>query len=237
MLLIGITKGSVVAVAQSENFNRIALEGTIVSEINFSHQLFDERFYVFTLSVLRRSDYSDDVQVTVSDKLLADLSLRNGMKISVEGQLRSYNKQEGNRNRLILMVFARSILRAFGQTKDPNQIQLEGYICKQPIYRKTPFGREITDLLVAVNRAYKKSDYIPVIAWGRNARTAKHLMVGDKIRLEGRFQSRAYQKCFGPNQTEVCTAYEVSVNRLERLDKKETEGAEVDCDEGLSSLA
>lgn len=223
--------------AHYENFNRIDLEGTIVSEIDFSHQLFEERFYVFTLSVQRRSDHTDDVQVTVADKLLADLDLKKGMNISVEGQLRSYNKPEGDRNRLILLVFARSILKAEGQTKDPNQIQLEGYICKPPIYRKTPFGREITDLLLAVNRAYKKSDYIPVIAWGRNARTAKHLMVGDKIRIEGRFQSRAYQKCFGPNQTEVCTAYEVSVNRLEQLDKYETEGAEVDCDEGLSSLA
>ena len=223
--------------AQYENFNRIDLEGTIVSEIDFSHQLFDERFFVFTLSVQRLSNHTDDVQVTVSDDLLAERSLTKGMNISVEGQLRSYNKQEGDRNRLILMVFARSVSTTEGQTKDPNQIQLEGYICKQPIYRKTPFGREITDLLVAVNRAYKKSDYIPVIAWGRNARTAKNLTVGDKIRLEGRFQSRDYQKCFGPNQTEVCTAYEVSANRLEPLERNETEGAEVDCDEGLPSLA
>ena len=232
-----ITKGLVVAMAQYENFNRIDLEGTIVSEIDFSHQIFDERFFLFTLSVQRRSDHTDDVQVTVSNKLLSETSLAKGMKISVEGQLRSYNKQEEKRNRLILMVFARSISKAEGQTKDPNQIQLEGYICKQPIYRKTPFGREITDLLVAVNRAYKKSDYIPVIAWGRNAQTAKHLMVGDKIKIEGRFQSRDYQKCFGPNQTEVCTAYEVSANRLERLNKYEIEGAQVDCDEGMSSMA
>lgn len=221
---------------QKENCNHINLEGQVVSDLTFSHELYEEKFYQFTLSVQRLSDKTDEIQVTISDKNLHELVPARDMELSVRGQLRSYNKQENGRNRLILTVFARELGEPGEAVLDPNRIELEGYVCKKPVFRTTPFGREIADILVAVNRAYKKSDYIPVIAWGRNARFADHLNVGDKIRLEGRFQSREYQKCYSEDRREVCTAYEVSVSRLERLDKPDQEGAEVDCVEGLTSI-
>lgn len=234
---IMITKDLGYTMEHDENCNIIDLEGTVISDLVFSHELYEEKFYVFTLSVQRLSDKTDDIQVTVSEKLLEGIRPAMGVELSVQGQLRSYNKLENGRNRLILTVFARSLGSAGGAVQDPNHIQLEGYICKKPVFRTTPFGREIADILVAVNRAYKKSDYIPVIAWGRNARFAEHLAVGEKIRLEGRFQSREYQKCFGPNEKEVCTAYEVSVSRLERLEKNDDEGVQVPCVDGMSSMA
>ncbi|WFF71541.1 single-stranded DNA-binding protein [Proteiniclasticum sp. QWL-01] len=219
-----------------ENCNLIKLEGTVCSELAFSHELYDEKFNVFTLSVQRLSDKTDDIQVTIAEKSLNGQILTLGQKIIVQGQLRSYNKMEGGRNKLILTVFARSLGEVAEGTPDPNHIELEGYVCKKPVFRTTPFGREIADLLVAVNRAYKKSDYIPAIAWGRNARFAEHLNVGDKIRLEGRFQSRQYQKCFGTNEREICTAYEVSIGRLEHLEKSDEDTA-MDCEETMSSMA
>lgn len=221
---------------QKENCNIINLEGQVVSDLIFSHELYEEKFYQFTLSVQRLSDKTDQIQVTLSDKIIGDIVPTRGMDLAVRGQLRSYNKQENGRNRLILTVFARDLAQPLGEIPDPNHIELEGYVCKKPVFRTTPFGREIADILVAVNRAYKKSDYIPVIAWGRNARFADHLNVGDKIRLEGRFQSREYQKCHDEEHREICTAYEVSISRLVRLDKPEEEGAEIDCTEGMSSI-
>ncbi len=197
--------------------NIIRLVGTVHTELERSHELYGETFYLFSLAVQRLSDKTDYIQVTASERVIEDLALVPGTRIKVDGQLRSYNKQENSHNRLILTVFAQKVRLSDETCDDPNQIVLEGYICKKPVFRTTPFGREITDLLIAVNRLYNKSDYIPVITWGRNARFAGKLAIGEKIRLEGRFQSREYQKNFSETESETRIAYEVSVSRLERL--------------------
>lgn len=204
---------------QFQNGNSVCLEGTVTSELIFSHELYGEKFCLFTLAVPRLSERTDSVQITVSEKHLPPKWPGVGSAMAVCGQLRSYNKLEDGRNKLILTVFARSFSSPSSQTEDPNQIHLEGFICKKPVYRTTPFGREIADLLIAVNRAYKKSDYIPVIAWGRNARYAGELEVGDKVKILGRFQSREYQKGQGTEEKQTCVAYEVSVSRLELAPK------------------
>lgn len=201
--------------------NRIRLVGTVHSELEYSHALYGENFYLFNLAVQRLSDKTDNIQVTASERIMEDIKLCPGTRIEVEGQLRSYNKQEESHNRLILTVFAQNIKPSSENCDDPNQIVLEGYICKKPVFRTTPFGREITDLLVAVNRLYNKSDYIPVIAWGRNARFAGNLAISEKIRIEGRFQSREYQKNFSETESETRIAYEVSVSRLLKLSEEE----------------
>lgn len=201
--------------------NIIRLVGTVHSEREYSHELYGETFYLFSLAVQRLSDKTDYIQVTASERVIEDINLSPGTRIQVDGQLRSYNKQENSHNRLILTVFAQKVGLCEETCDDPNQIVLEGYICKKPVFRTTPFGREITDLLVAVNRLYNKSDYIPVIAWGRNARFAGKLGIGEKIRIEGRFQSREYQKNFSETESETRMAYEVSVSRLKRLEEEE----------------
>lgn len=209
---------------QFQNGNSVCLEGAVTSELLFSHEVLGEKFYQFTLAVPRLSERTDCVQITVSENHLPAQWPSLGEALAVYGQIRSYNKLEDGRNRLILTVFARSFSSPLAQTQDPNQIRLEGFICKKPVYRTTPFGREIADLLIAVNRAYKKSDYIPVIAWGRNARFAGELEVGDKVRILGRFQSREYQKGQDGETQRTLTAYEVSVSRLELAQKCSSAG-------------
>lgn len=193
--------------------NRVTLAGTIVSEPEFSHEIFGEGFYEFRLSVLRLSMQTDVLPVTISERLMDEVSINVGEKITINGQFRSYNKLDNNRSRLMLTVFARSVSE-YDEESNPNIIELEGFICKQPMYRTTPFKREICDLLVAVNRAYNKSDYIPCIAWGRNARYVNSLEVGDRITLCGRIQSRDYQKLTASGEYVVKTAYEVSISRI-----------------------
>lgn len=209
--------------------NIIRLVGTVHSELELSHELYGEKFYTFSLAVQRLSDRVDLIQVTASERVLEDAELKSGETIQVDGQLRSYNKQENAHNRLILTVFAQKVTTCESDCEDPNQIILEGYICKKPVFRTTPFGREITDLLVAVNRLYNKSDYIPVIAWGRNARFARKLTVGEKIRIQGRFQSREYQKNYSETESETRIAYEVSVSRLEQVMDEEEKSEEESC--------
>ena len=193
--------------------NRVTLAGTIVSEPEFSHEIFGEGFYEFRLSVLRLSMQTDVLPVTISERLMDEVSINVGEKITINGQFRSYNKLDNNRSRLMLTVFARSVSE-YDEESNPNIIELEGFICKQPMYRTTPFKREICDLLVAVNRAYNKSDYIPCIAWGRNARYVNSLEVGDRITLCGRIQSRDYQKLTANGEYVIKTAYEVSISRI-----------------------
>ncbi|NLJ41832.1 MAG: single-stranded DNA-binding protein [Clostridiales bacterium] len=195
--------------------NKVILAGRVDSYLVFSHEMFGENFYQFNLAVQRLSDYIDLLPVTVSERLLGGLSLTQESEIIVEGQLRSYNKFVNGSNKLILTVFTREISLKDQDIKNPNQIYLNGFICKEPVYRTTPFNREITDLLIAVNRAYGKSDYIPVIAWGRNARFSQHLEVGDNIRLWGRIQSRIYQKKLSESEVIERTAYEVSISKME----------------------
>lgn len=202
----------------SEN-NSVTIVGTVKSKPEFSHEMYGEGFYSVNLEVPRLSDISDTLPITVSERLMTGVDLEIGNTLVVLGQLRSYNKLVDGNNKLILTIFARDLRQDDEEIKNPNQIYLDGFICKKPIYRTTPFGREITDMLIAVNRPYNKSDYIPSIAWGRNARYSENLGVGDRIKVWGRIQSREYQKKI--NEEEIITriAYEVSISKMEIVDK------------------
>lgn len=195
--------------------NVVSVYGIVVSKPEFSHEMYGEGFYTVLLEVPRLSDTADNLPITVSERLLAGQNIDIGSRILIEGQLRSYNKYQDGSNKLILTVFARSLKTTEEEVKNPNQIYLDGFICKNPVYRTTPFGREITDMLLAVNRPYNKSDYIPCIAWGRNARYSENLKVGDRIKIWGRIQSRVYQKKLSEEQVVTRTAYEVSISKME----------------------
>lgn len=209
----------------SEN-NYLVLVGKITSDKRFSHEIYGESFYVFDLEVPRLSGTADIIPITISERLITNFDLSIGKNISVEGQFRSYNTYENERSRLVLTVFAKEIQER--EEIEPsaenitNEVVLSGYVCKKPIYRKTPFGREISDILLAVNRAYNKSDYIPCIAWGRNARFCENMEVGTEIKIVGRIQSRMYEKKYEDGRVEQKVAYEVSVGSLEILEKKES---------------
>ncbi|KNF07459.1 single-stranded DNA binding protein [Gottschalkia purinilytica] len=215
--------------------NMVTIVGKIASDKEFSHEMYGEGFYSFDLEVPRLSNHVDILPVTISERLLVDVNLKLGEYLVVEGQLRSYNRYVNGNNRLVLTIFARETYIPKDEEelneilKRPNEIYLDGYICKEPVYRTTPFGREITDLLIAVNRPYNKSDYIPCIAWGRNARFCEKLEVGDHIKLWGRIQSREYQKKLTDGEVLNKVAFEVSVSKLEYLkDDNNREGKEFD---------
>ena len=202
--------------------NQLILVGKVTSEKRLSHEIYGEKFYTFDLSVPRLSGNADIIPITISERLLVERDIEIGNNIVIEGQFRSYNSYENEKNKLILTVFAKEIRfsdeqEEFQPTKEniSNEVTLTGYICKKPIYRKTPFGREIADLLLAVNRAYNKSDYIPCIAWGRNARFCENVPVGTEIRIVGRVQSRQYEKKYEDGTSEIKVAYEVSIASLE----------------------
>ncbi|HZJ82730.1 MAG TPA: single-stranded DNA-binding protein [Clostridia bacterium] len=201
--------------------NKVVVSGSMESSLEFSHEMYGENFYKFYLSVPRLSDYIDILPITISERLIGGISLTIGTEMIVEGQLRSYNKFINGRNKLILTIFARDIYPNKDEMSNPNQIYLNGFICKEPIYRTTPFSREITDILLAVNRAYGKSDYIPTIAWGRNARFSQHLEIGDNIKIWGRVQSRVYQKKLPEGQIVEKTAYEISISKMELANKED----------------
>lgn len=200
--------------------NRVCIIGEIVSEFTFSHEVFGEGFYIANVSVNRLSDMVDVIPLMISERLIDVTKDYRGMKIEVAGQFRSYNRHEGTKNKLVLSIFVRE-LRFIEEDEMPeeqsksNQIFLDGFVCKPPIYRKTPLGREIADVLVAVNRPYGKSDYIPCIAWGRNARFCENVAVGTEVRIVGRVQSREYEKKHEDGTVEKKVAYEVSVASLE----------------------
>ena len=204
----------------TEKNNKVYLMGEIVSDATFSHEVYGEGFYEFFVRVMRLSGQADILPITLSERLIQDGMLAKGKTICAVGQFRSYNKIENGKSRLMLTVFVRELLDELPD-KNPNTILLSGYICKPPIYRTTPFNREIADVLVAVNRAYNKSDYIPCIAWGRNARFVKNLAVGDRIAISGRIQSREYQKKLSDTETRTMIAYEVSVSKLAAFDSSE----------------
>jgi hypothetical protein len=203
-------------ICNSEKNNKVYIYGQIETQAIFSHEVFGEGFYEFTVRVLRLSGQADLLPVTVSERIMTE-DMVPGNTLCALGQFRSYNKIEGGKSRLMLTVFLREIL-ATPPCKNPNSIVLAGYICKPPVYRTTPFNREIADLLIAVNRSYNKSDYIPAIAWGRNARFVRNLSVGDKVALSGRIQSREYQKKQEDDSFITMTAYEVSVSKLAAFD-------------------
>ena len=196
-----------------ETGNYLHLSGVICAEPVYGHEVFGEKFYYATLSVPRLSGAEDLLPITLSERLMEGVRLELGAPLAIEGQLRSYNKVIEGAGRLLITGFAQR-LAPVDSEENPNQVQLTGALCKPPSYRTTPFGREIADLMLAVNRAYGKSDYIPCITWGRTARFASHLNVGDKVTLLGRFQSRAYQKQLADGTVIGKTAYEVSVGRL-----------------------
>ncbi|MEW8973949.1 MAG: single-stranded DNA-binding protein [Tissierellaceae bacterium] len=203
--------------------NQVRIIGTVDSEKEFSHEMYGERFYNIMVKVPRLSDSVDVLPVTISERLLINVDFDIGKYVIIEGQLRSYNRYIESANRLVLTIFAREIYvpeeeDLEEELRRPNEIYLDGYICKKPVYRVTPFGREITDILIAVNRAYNKSDYIPSIAWGRNARFCDNLVVGDHIKLWGRVQSREYQKRTSSGEVETKRAYEVSISKLEFIE-------------------
>jgi len=200
--------------------NKVMVAGTVHTPLVYNHEMYGENFYNFDLAVPRLSEYVDLLPVTISERLMGDIELKPGIEVVIEGQFRSYNKFIDGKNRLILTVFTRDIYTKKDAIKNPNQIYLNGFICKEPVYRTTPFNREITDILLAVNRAYGKSDYIPTIAWGRNARFSQHLKVGDNIKIWGRIQSRVYQKKLPDGEVEERTAYEVSISKMEVVEKK-----------------
>lgn len=200
--------------------NQVTIVGTIVSEFTFSHEVFGEGFYMVLVEVQRLSESADVIPLMVSERLLNVEADYRGSKISVAGQFRSYNRHEEKKNRLVLSVFARELefVEEEPENAKTNQIFLDGYVCKTPIYRKTPLGREIADLLIAVNRPYGKSDYIPCICWGRNARFASGFEVGGHANIWGRIQSREYIKRTEDGEAEKRTAYEVSVSKMEYVE-------------------
>ena len=212
--------------------NYLTLVGKVTGEKKFSHEIYGERFYVFNLEVERLSGNADIIPITVSERLATDEMLTAGKSLLVKGQFRSYNSYDNEKNRLILTVFAKDVVELEESEKEEenemtkkdmvtNEVVLVGFICKKPIYRQTPFGREIADILLAVNRAYNKSDYIPTIAWGRNARFCQNLEVGTKVKIVGRVQSRTYEKKYEDGTSETRVAYEVSIGSLEVVEEND----------------
>ena len=208
--------------------NHLILVGKVTSEKRFSHEIYGEKFYIFDMEVPRLSDTTDIIPITASERIINDELIAIGNKLIIKGQFRSYNSYENERNKLILTVFAKDVILAENENlseeekeesqRTSNEVTLVGYICKKPIYRQTPFGREIADILLAVNRAYNKSDYIPSIAWGRNARFSQNLPTGTEVKIIGRVQSRNYEKKHEDGTIENRVAYEVSISSLEVID-------------------
>ena len=235
--------------------NYLTLVGKVASEKKFSHEIYGERFYSFDLCIPRLSGSADIIPVTASERLFTDEMLQDGTKLLIKGQFRSYNSYENERNKLILTVFAKDIEKleekeenqevtetaensetiaeearekAFRKDYITNEVVLVGYICKKPVYRQTPFGREIADILLAVNRAYNKSDYIPSIAWGRNARFCQNLEVGTEVKIVGRVQSRNYEKKLEDGTILKKVAYEVSIGSLEVVKEAENKNEDAE---------
>ncbi len=216
--------------------NYLTLVGKVTGEKEFSHEIYGERFYIFKLSIARLSGSADIIPITASERLFTEEMLQEGKKLLVKGQFRSYNSYDKEKNRLVLTVFAKDIEELNQEEEEneivkkdmiTNEVVLTGFICKKPIYRQTPFGREIADILLAVNRAYNKSDYIPCIAWGRNARFSQNLEVGKKVKIVGRVQSREYEKKYEDGRVELRVAYEISVGSLEVVEEENIEKEEV----------
>ncbi len=201
--------------------NQVTIMGTIVSGYQFSHEIFGENFYMVDVQVPRLSDSADIIPIMISERIVDVEVEAVGANVIINGQFRSYNRHESKKNRLLLSVFARDIefVDEVLENEKTNQIYLDGYICKPPVYRKTPLGREITDLLLASNRPYGKSDYIPCICWGRNARYASSFEVGMRCVIWGRIQSREYMKKISEDELERRIAYEVSVSKLELFEE------------------
>lgn len=201
--------------------NYVKVSGEVVSEFTFAHEFYGEKFYNFYIKCNRLSDTSDILPITISERLITDNIKPIGTPISITGQIRSYNSYENNKNHLILSIFAKEVEYGVNEDENPNTVIINGYICRKPVYRTTPFGREISDMLIAANRSYNKSDYIPCITWGRNAKFVSTLNIGENIKITGRMQSRKYQKKVSENEIIEKTAFEVSVSRIEIVENNE----------------
>lgn len=217
--------------------NYLVLVGKVANEKKFSHEVYGERFYLFNIEVPRLSGVSDIIPITVSERLMSGIDISVGNRVLVKGQFRSYNTYENGKNKLVLTVFAKDIIAGENIEEEEqelkkesisNEVTLIGYICKKPIYRQTPFKREIADILLAVNRAYNKSDYIPCIAWGRNARFCQNIEVGTCVKIVGRVQSRVYEKKLEDGTVQERVAYEVSVGSMEIINEDNKENNVVD---------
>ncbi|MDR3317835.1 MAG: single-stranded DNA-binding protein [Clostridiales bacterium] len=213
--------------------NKVYLAGKIVTEPAYSHEIYGEGFHEMNIVVSRLSGQQDVLPVTISERLMDGRDFYPGGDIALYGQFRSYNKIADGRSRLMLTIFVRE-LAVHDPDMNPNSIELNGYVCKLPVYRTTPFKREISDILLAVNRAYNKSDYIPCIAWGRNARFVRNIAVGEKVSISGRIQSREYQKKIDDETCENKVAYEVSVNKVSLENGL---GSDADADAGFDAAA
>lgn len=198
--------------------NNITLSGIINSEPKFSHEVYGERFFEFQFTTARTSGRFDTLIVVASETLLGDSTA--GTELTIYGQIRTRNLHESTGNHLSIYVFARDIF-PYDENEESNFVELDGYICKPSAYRQTPLGREICDVLIASNRPYGKSDYIPTIAWGRNARRVDDMEVGTHIKVLGRLQSREYLKQYGDGTCEDRVAYELSVSRIEEVGEDE----------------
>ena len=197
--------------------NIAELCGAVLSELKFSHKTYGEIFYTFVLGIERRSGYIDEINIMVSERLIFDNTPRPGDYVEIKGQVRTYNELSEGRNKLNVVVFAKEVYMSENFGYNENYVYLEGFLCKEPLKRTSPLGREICDLMLAVNRMYNKSDYIPCIAWGRNAGYAESLGVGTKLSVEGRIQSREYRKKLEDGTSEVRKAFEVSIVKIEEL--------------------
>ena len=197
--------------------NIAELCGAVLSELKFSHKTYGEIFYTFVLGIERRSGYIDEINIMVSERLIFDNTPRPGDYVEIKGQVRTYNELSEGRNKLNVVVFAKEIYMSENFGYNENYVYLEGFLCKEPLKRTSPLGREICDLMLAVNRMYNKSDYIPCIAWGRNAGYAESLGVGTKLSVEGRIQSREYRKKLEDGTSEVRKAVEVSIVKIEEM--------------------
>ena len=203
------------------NKNEAVVVGRVIEDLEYSHETHGEKFYSFKISTTRMSGKEDIVPVVVSERIL-DTSIKyEGKLLGIRGQFRSFNHRGGERNHLVLFLFAREVEPEEDSVYDVDEIKIDGYICKQPVYRETPLGRQIADILIAVNRAYGRSDYIPCICWGRNARFARHLDIGTRIIVTGRIQSREYMKKLSEEEFEERVAYEVSISEMEVVDSEE----------------
>lgn len=215
-----------------EENNSIELKGKFAKDLEVSHELMGETFYKTSIQVLRLSGDIDELNLVISERELIDKEFKKGSLVRVLGQVRAYNyfTDNGNIRKVIINVFVKEITELseeeYAENKDTNIVELEGYICKEPVYRKTPFGREIADLLIAVNRKYGKTDYLPCIAWGRNARFSRNLEVGDLIKINGRMQSRNYTKKYENGDSKEKVAYEISIITLELPEENAEENSE-----------
>ena len=199
--------------------NNVVIGGIVVEEIEFSHEIFDEKFYRFAIKTKRLSDQEDVIPIIISERIPNIENIKLDKIVKIEGQFRSYNMQTEGKNKLVLSVFVKN-MEFCDDESILNNTNLIGYICKTPVYRKTPLGREITDVLVAVNRTYRKSDYVPCILWGRNAKFCETLPVGTQVKLSGRIQSRTYEKKMDNGDVTKKVAYEISVSKFAKNEEE-----------------